>query len=189
MSEKKGPQPWERQKGELTRSFHLFCQYRDLGPNRSIRRLCKDVEGLKRRNIESLCRRWRWVERVTAWEDYQDEHVRGQILDARTDMAIRHITLSKALQAKATTAIELMDETKIKGTTAANMVKIATEIERLAVGEPTQVTEERLPAEVLEWYKRSLGSMDAETLRKSIQALEGATPSGDESRAGGEVPN
>ncbi len=53
--------PWERRPGE--RAFAAFAHYRDLGTDRSLRRVGQDL-GKSRAAIEKLSVKWDWVGRA-----------------------------------------------------------------------------------------------------------------------------
>lgn len=62
---------WERQEGEGSRPYADFLAYRDFGPERSLAKVSQKV-GKCLRYVTVLCKRFRWVARVEAWDTEQD---------------------------------------------------------------------------------------------------------------------
>jgi len=64
-------EPWERQPKESDPAWHAFCVYRDLGEQRSIRKVHERLA-----KSETLLKRWssrhRWRERVVAFTRWED---------------------------------------------------------------------------------------------------------------------
>jgi len=84
--------PWQRQPGESSRAFGRFCEYRDLGANRSLSRLGRlhaDQAGWSLRALEELSVRWRWQARASAWDDDEDKARRLAQAQAAIEMAER----------------------------------------------------------------------------------------------------
>jgi hypothetical protein len=54
--------PWERFDDETALAYMAFRRWRDLGPTRPPLRRCRAIE-------RRWSGRWRWLERVTAWDD------------------------------------------------------------------------------------------------------------------------
>jgi hypothetical protein len=70
--------PWERQHGERSKAFRLFCLYRDIGPGRTVDKAldawaaeggdkCSQGQG------ERYCSLYKWVSRAAAYDDYIDK--------------------------------------------------------------------------------------------------------------------
>jgi hypothetical protein len=77
---------WDRTKGESNKSFLKFCYYRDLGEKRHHIKVAQHF-GCTQGTIRALADKWSWVERVRAWDDYQDkitqESLTGEIQKIR----------------------------------------------------------------------------------------------------------
>ena len=82
---------WERAEGESAKAFEAFGVYRDLPLEE--RSLSAVAERL--RKSKSLCARWstqyRWVARVNAWFDHQDELKRNRLAAEREKMLERQL--------------------------------------------------------------------------------------------------
>lgn len=62
---------WERLDTDTDKSFEAFCIYRDMGANRSLRKVAEKLS-----KSETIINRWsmnhNWQERVTAFDTHQD---------------------------------------------------------------------------------------------------------------------
>ncbi len=75
---------WERQKGEPSKSYSLFKEYRDLGSKRTFPQIIKlkKSEHTEEKNIPSLSQlktlssRWNWVERCRVYDNHMDQKER-----------------------------------------------------------------------------------------------------------------
>jgi Phage terminase small subunit len=79
---------WERQDGETPEAFEAFALYRDMGPDRSLRRVAKELH-----KSLTIVRRWsadnRWRDRVAAWDGEQDRVKREGYLEEIRDVGRR----------------------------------------------------------------------------------------------------
>lgn len=75
---------WERQKGEPSKSYSLFKEYRDLGSKRTFPQIIKlnESKHTEEKNIPSLSQlktlssRWNWVERCRLYDNHMDQKER-----------------------------------------------------------------------------------------------------------------
>lgn len=98
---------WTRQKGEPSKSYGLFCIYRDMGASRTYKKV---VEELKKRaskgqsetftkgGLSHHASKWHWVERAEAYDDYIDENFRTKHEKHIMEMRIRHADQAKGWQ-------------------------------------------------------------------------------------------
>jgi hypothetical protein len=149
---------WDQQSGESGSAFAAWCEYRDLGSERSIeavaRKLAKSGSLLRRWSA-----RWGWVERAARWDGHQDG-----LRTAATNLALeqaavnwatereaereRELELGQALIAKAKTMLQwpleqrrvigadgrttIVEPTKWRLADAAKMVEVGSKLIRLA---------------------------------------------------------
>lgn len=69
-------QPWERREKESPKAYAALCSYRDLGPTRSVEKAFAALNPGKKRSGRPAewyvwSRRFEWVARVNAWDEYQ----------------------------------------------------------------------------------------------------------------------
>ncbi len=130
---------WERQPRESARAFEAFQKYRDMGPSRSVVKV-----GQECRKSESLLSRWsvkyRWVDRVQAYDAYMDSQQLEKQRQARLDMAVRHAQMARALQGKALERLKTLTPAELNVPDLLRYVVEASKLERLAMGEPTEKT-------------------------------------------------
>jgi len=68
-------QAWDRIEGESSRSYECFCAYRDLGAGRTINVAVANV-GSTVKTMFEWSRRFKWVDRVTAFDDFMERQKR-----------------------------------------------------------------------------------------------------------------
>lgn len=89
-------QPWERQEGETSKAYHAFSVYRDLGHERSVVKVAKEL-GKSRRVIEVWCLKHRWVERCSAWDSIPAKALAESYAEMVTDITDQHRALADKL--------------------------------------------------------------------------------------------
>lgn len=133
---------WERQDGETKAQYDAFAAYRDLGPARSIVKAIESTgkePAKNRRNWQRWSAQNLWVARVEAFDAHVDEEERRELIAARREMRKRHRALSKHMQSKAYETLQSLAPGDLAPSSLANVVKVASDLERLAVGEPTEL--------------------------------------------------
>jgi len=143
----KDGQPWERLKRETRQAFANFAAYRDMGPERSVRKLALDVK----KSTDTLfdqSRRYRWQERIDQYEDYLDRRDR-EVRESERDRVNREGTLTfRRLQAVATKRligdhsdprkpVDAIDPNDLEAADVARWLEIAWRGLRTATGQPT----------------------------------------------------
>lgn len=134
--------PWERQEDESTKAYEAFCVYRDMGIQRSVRKVARELN-----KSETLMARWsttyNWVDRAAAWDSEQDRVVRQQQLDDIKKMRKRHATLAEDMLLKAAQALKFIPEDEVKASDISRLVEVASKLERISRGDSGDVIEER----------------------------------------------
>jgi hypothetical protein len=145
------PLPYERQPGETAKAYAAFQVYRDLGIKRSVdevgKRLYGTQKGRKRGTtgrLRAWFTTWRWEERAAAWDDHLDQEARKAQEDARRSMAERHATMATSLQLKALERLQKMKPEELDASEVLRYLVEAAKLERLARGEPTEVSEQKI---------------------------------------------
>lgn len=205
--------PWERQEGEGDERFEAFVMYRDLGHERTIRRVATELD-----KSRTLIGRWSsedgWIGRVAAWEAFRDKVRREAHLDEVREMskrqaqhaqAIQQLMISGPVQAllekmndgTATLEFSTLPAAKLVGIVAdvARIFPAIVNVERLARGEPTEITAGRwdVGSSLLEEEARKVRELaeNDDALRHHtlyLLALHGPDPDGSgggEADAGG----
>ncbi len=146
MATNKTPVPWDRQEGETPRAYEAFCKYRDMGTDRAIRAVARELG-----KSATLMARWssnnNWVDRVAAWDAEQDrimrELARKEEAKAIRDMRKRHADLANAMLVKAAKALKAIPDDEVKAGDISRMVDVASKLERISRGDVGEVVEER----------------------------------------------
>jgi hypothetical protein len=81
------PAPWERQPGESIMAYQAFQAYRDMGLPRSRARLAASL-GVNESALTVPMAKNHWVDRVTAWDAYQQK-----LADEAHDLAMQEAAL------------------------------------------------------------------------------------------------
>lgn len=146
MAKAKTPQPtiepWERQEGETARAFEAFAVYRDMGVERSIRKVAQKL-GKSSTQIGEWSSKYDWVERVRAWDVEQDRISRLEHIKAIKAMRNRHAGMAKAMIVKAGRALNRIPDDEIKPSDISRMIEVASKLERISRGDVGEVIEER----------------------------------------------
>ena len=142
MSKGNAPEPWERQPEETARAFEAFAIYRDMGPDRSLRKVVQTLD----KNLTTIgdwSTKYEWVKRVAAWDAEQDRIARVQQLKEIKAMRNRHAGMAKAMIVKAGRALNRIPEDEIKASDISRMIEVASKLERISRGDVGDVIEER----------------------------------------------
>lgn len=135
-----GREPWDQQPKETSRQYERFLRFRDLGRMRSLTTANKVLteigDELTYGTIRVQSHLYRWTERAQAWDRRQDELDRDRITQARRDMIDRHQKIAGTLTVKALTA--LRTTTELDPIDIIRFLKLATDLEKQALGEPNQ---------------------------------------------------
>ncbi len=145
---------YEIQPNESTAAFGAFQIYRDLGPDRT-RQKTSDLTGKAMGTIINYCNKHNWIYRAQAWDAKIDDARRGAELDTVAAMRKRHIKLARSMQELAADQLRKLAEKCKKNPKKimdpkliTKMIKDATELERLSCGEPSEIIEASLKAEI-----------------------------------------
>ena len=145
MAKEKTPaalEPWERQPEETAKAFEAFAVYRDMGIERSIRKVGQHL-GKSATQIAEWSSKNNWVERCAAWDTEQDRIARREQAKAIKAMRNRHAGIAKALIVKAGRALNRIPDDEIKASDISRMVEVASKLERISRGDVGDVIEER----------------------------------------------
>lgn len=122
--------PWEQQPGESAKAFEAFTAYRDMGADRSTRKVAQKLT-----KSDSVIRKWsstyNWVERARAYDRDLDRQAHEQAVRSVQQMTDRHIRISMTLQAKALDALEHLETNQLTPKMILAFLTKATELERV----------------------------------------------------------
>lgn len=122
--------PWEQQPGESAKAFEAFAVYRDMGVERSVRKVTQRLNK-SLTLIGKWSSRYNWPERARAYDRDLDRQAHAQAVRDVRSMTNRHIRIAMQLQAKALEALEQLDVTTLSPKMQLAFLAKATEIERM----------------------------------------------------------
>ncbi len=131
-------QPWERLRDESAPAFEAFVIYRDMGPERSLAKVARQL-GKSTTLVEKWSARDHWVNRVTAWEAEQDRIWLAQQVASRREVGRRQLRIANAMQAQLVQALSRLDLTTLSARDLAYWLDISTKVQRQAIGLGEQV--------------------------------------------------
>lgn len=164
---------WERMPGESSRAYEAFTAYRDLGARRSIRIVAEQLQ--KSHNaLLKMSQTYHWVDRCAAWADFQELESRRQRIEDIREMNDRHKSIAKMLQAKALEKLQAMAGQKdLSPTQVSQYIDLAVKVERLAMGAPDSIQEQRVTDEGEAPGRISRAILgNPETLEKALGMLD-----------------
>ena len=122
--------PWEQQPGESAKAFEAFAIYRDMGVERSVRKVTQRLNK-SLTLIGKWSSRYNWPERARAYDRDLDRQAHAQAVRDVRSMTNRHIRIAMQLQAKALEALEQLNVATLPPKMQLAFLAKATEIERM----------------------------------------------------------
>ena len=122
--------PWEQQPGESAKAFEAFAIYRDMGVERSVRKVTQRLNK-SLTLIGKWSSRYNWPERARAYDRDLDRQAHAQAVRDVRSMTNRHIRIAMQLQAKALEALEQLNAATLSPKMQLAFLAKATEIERM----------------------------------------------------------
>jgi hypothetical protein len=105
-------QTWERMEGESAKAFAAFCRFRDLGPDRTLRKVAE-----KLRKSEQLMQRWgkkfNWHGRAVDFDEYSDSELQRKLLAHRIRVRQRALDIADKIDQKLVEAVDALKVTKL----------------------------------------------------------------------------
>lgn len=146
LNPEKMPEPWDRQPGESAKAFRAFVDYRDTpAEERSIRKTAQNVGKKDYSYIpghyKNWAAEWKWVERAKLYDVEQDRQRRELAEKEREEMAQLHIKAARAMLTKALKGLQAIPEDEMTPNDVSRMIEVASKLERLSRGEPSESTE------------------------------------------------
>jgi hypothetical protein len=137
---------WDRQPGESSKAYSHFCLYRDMGPDRSLRKVptlseCRAVVG----QLWRWSSKWRWVQRCEKYDDYLEYQDRLRQEKERRQMRDRHAKMAVLAQNIAVEGLKNLlakvqdGEQGVAPADLTRLLDTGVRVERLSRGEPTEI--------------------------------------------------
>ncbi len=94
-----------------------------------------------------------WVTRAQAYDDYIERKKREEKEKAILEMAERHAKLAMAFQQRIAQRLQEIDPAELSPADMARWLDIATRLERLSRGEPTEIGKQEVQGQVTQRYE------------------------------------
>lgn len=134
--------PWEQQPDETKRMYARFAIYRDLGEYRTLDAALEIInttgKKIDKATLRQVCYLYRWSERCHAYDDQQTRAERSRLIALRRDMLERHRKIASGFLAKAVETLRQLDADGLSPADVVRFVQTAADLERKALGEPTE---------------------------------------------------
>lgn len=163
---------WERQEGETDKAYEAFALYRDMGASRSVRDVAQKLG-----KSATLISRWssanNWVERVSAWDDQEDERRRERNAKRQIEVEQNAWKDYSAIRRAIDKRVQTFEAASWAGTVydisgLLELMRKADDLARRTVGLPDKITESKADitsnGETLSW---------ADAIRKAREDIDG----------------
>ena len=131
---------WDRLLGESVLAFDSFIAYRDMGVERSLRKVAKQI-GKSISLIARFSHEQLWVDRVSLYQQHLDRILQAKNAELFVKANERHAMIAQQFQAKVTTRILELDPNEIPVGHLERVLRTAVEIELQALGRPQKTTQ------------------------------------------------
>jgi hypothetical protein len=135
------PEPWDKLPGESAQSFEAFTVYRDLGAERSLKKVAQQL-GKSGTLIDRWSARDAWVVRVDAWDVEMDRQHRAYLIAHRRETDRRQLRIAGAMQAKLVEALQAIDAKTMTPRDVSAWLDVTAKVQRAALlqGERIELT-------------------------------------------------
>ena len=124
---------WNRLKTDTLKSWEAFEIYRDLGKDRTLKKVAEKL-GKSETMIERWSARHNWKKRVGDYDRYQ-EKVKENKRQKDIEKALSsHVSISRLIQSKIVERIQSLKPEEINAASLANMFNVAVDVERKSLG-------------------------------------------------------
>ena len=133
-------QVWERQNGEAFKAYEAFKVYRELGWERSLRGVVRKADEFAVSTVQRWSHENNWAQRVDAfdiWKERREYQIRE---NAIVTMEKRHAQMARFMQQKIMERLQGVKPEELSLSELARWADLATKMERLSLGEPTEHT-------------------------------------------------
>lgn len=170
--------PWNKQPKETAKSFEAFAGYRDLGPQRSIRKLC-ELWGRKpsyQNQMSVWSSKYKWVERARLFDAYQDQKLQEVKAAQRLEDYELSMRLARDRMIAVADHLKDFDAKELSARDASTWFDTSFKVLRVIHGDPTEI--KKVSGEItskqadIVTLETLMDFMDDETKRGVMEALE-----------------
>ncbi len=165
--------PWDKQPGETEPAYTAFLAYLHMNETSKFRNVCELSRTLakSRQLLDGWKQKWKWQERVDAWDKELLEQERRNAISERKKMAKNHMTIGRALQHTALEALKKLGKSKKE-------LYFKDIISALNIG--ARIEQEAVEAE----YKTKRLELEIEKLRADIEKIRAEIRAGQDEEGG-----
>jgi hypothetical protein len=131
---------WERLPGETGAAYAAFCAFRDLGPDRNIRKAVETAEkdeGKRKKSYgtwRNWCAAFRWRERAADYDSYTEKLKQTEVRKTIEAQGEKHRAITGKMLAVVEKKLDLMNPEDLTQGTVTEWVSTAIRAEREAAG-------------------------------------------------------
>ena len=131
---------WERLAGESSAAFAAFCAFRDVGPDRNIRKAVESVEKdeavqAKRYRVwRNWSNQFRWRERAAEYDGYTEKLKQAEMRKTIEAQGEQHRRVTGKMLEVVSKKLDLMDPAELSQGNLTEWVQTAIKAEREAAG-------------------------------------------------------
>lgn len=151
--------PWERQPNETPKQFAAFTFYRDMGISRNYDAVAEEV-GVSKSTVEEWASKFKWKDRVAAWEEHLDKIKTETISDEYKKMVESHLRITSSLREKIEKRVRMLEPEELSPNDLARLLDLLVKVERLSIGEPTENKKSEVNAHI---------TLDTSILEKKLE--------------------
>lgn len=163
-----GTAAWERQQGESPQAFEAFSVYRDLGDERSIRKVAAQLNK-SATLIQRWSKAWNWPERAREYDNSLQAQAYKEAVKRTTEMQTRHIKTAVLMQKKAVEALDKLKPGDLEPKDIIRLIAEGAKMERAArLADPAIVSQQK--REEGDGEKSSLADAIMEAWEKRVES-------------------
>lgn len=134
-------EPWTKRESETQKAYSRFCVYRDMGPDRSIAKVCEEIgkpSGYSR-HLERWSSEHNWVSRAESYDTYMSERMREELETKRIHDKVERLTSLDSLHHVINDALDDLDGSDLSPGMLEKLLKLVVQEKRKEYDdEPTQ---------------------------------------------------
>ena len=141
---------WDRQPGENAMSYKLFTSFREMGSERSYKKVCEMFPDRKYNAINQMGARLQWFKRADEWDSYKREKMQRELDEEILYARLRQANLGKSMQELAGTGLKLIEKypDELTASDIVKLISVGQKIESLALGSSTEISESKVKGEI-----------------------------------------
>jgi len=128
------PKPWERQDYESSKAYEAFACYRDMGPERSLSGLGKQL-GKSKALMERWSSNYHWQERIASYERELENQALADKKKTAAETRKRQLQIAMQLEKRALEALKNIQPEDLTPKDVKEFLRLATDIETRVISD------------------------------------------------------